>query len=210
MKKLLVGFCAASLLVASAIGYAGTVTFVNDYRQAVNFTASSGYMYNPVAQGTILPGGHFTFQVNGAITPNYNFMAYAPTGSNVVTGCGYIGQTVWDVTVRAGWSNETGRFGCWVYPTPMFMPVKHTCNKHKNQVVVYKNNSGMVSNGQGAVYSNSGGAYNGQGVVYSNSGGAYNGQGVVYRNSGGAYNGQGVMYNGQNTTYNNSGVSESH
>ena len=126
MKKLLISFCAASLLAASVIGYAGTVTFVNDYRQAVNFTASSGYMYNPVAQGTVLPGGQFTFQVNGAITPNYNFMAYAPAGSNVVTGCGYIGQTVWDVTVRAGWSNETGRFGCWVYPTPMFMPVKHT------------------------------------------------------------------------------------
>ncbi len=187
MKKLLISFCAASLLAASVIGYAGTVTFVNDDRQAVNFTASSGYWYNPVAQGTVLPGGQFTFQVNGAITPNYNFMAYAPAGSNVVTGCGYIGQTVWDVTVRAGWSNETGRFGCWVYPTPMYVPVRHhhVCNKYKHQkVVVYSNNSGMVSNGQGVVYSNSGGAYKGQGVVYSNSGKVYNGQNTTYGNSG--------------------------
>ena len=78
MKKLLISFCAASLLAASAISYGSTITFVNEYRQPVNFVASSGYAYNPVAQGTILSGGHFTFQVDGPITPDYNFMAYAP------------------------------------------------------------------------------------------------------------------------------------
>ena len=194
MKKLLIGFCAASLLAASAIGYASSITFVNEYRQPVNFVASSGYAYNPVAQGTILSGGHFTFQVYGPITPDYNFMAYVPAGSNVVTGCGYIGQTVGDVTVKAGWSSETGRFGCWVFPTPI--PVKHVCNKNKQQktVVYYNNNSGGVYNGQGVVYSNSGGAYNGQRTVYGNSNGVYNGQRTVYSNSGGAYNNQGVVY----------------
>jgi hypothetical protein len=168
MKKILISFCAASLLAASAISYASSVTFVNEYRQPVNFAASSGYVYNPVAQGTILPGGHFTFQVNGPITPDYNFMAYVPSGSNVVTGCGYIGQTVGDVTVKAGWSNETGKFGCWVFPTPMH--VKHACNKNKQQkTVVYSNNT-------------SNGYYNNRGVVYSNnySDGYYNNNGVIY------------------------------
>lgn len=184
MKKLLIGFCAASLLTASAIGYAGSVTFVNEYRQPVTFVASSGYVYNPVAQGTILPGGHFTFQVYGPVTPDYNFMAYVPSGSNVVTGCGYIGETVGNVTVKAGWSNETGRFGCWVFPTPV--PFKHVCHKNKHRIVVYdNNNSGVYYNGQGAMYSNSGGAYNNQGPGYNNSGRVYNnGQDTIYGNSG--------------------------
>lgn len=175
MKKLLISFCAASLLAASAISYGSTITFVNEYRQPVNFVASSGYAYNPVAQGTILSGGHFTFQVDGPITPDYNFMAYLPSGSNVVTGCGYIGQTVGDVTVKAGWSNETGKFGCWVFPTPM--PVKHVCNKNKQQKTVQK--IVVYTNGNSNGYSN--GYYNNNQGYYNNNQGYYNNnRGVVY------------------------------
>ena len=107
MKKLLIGLCAASLLAASAIGYAGTVTFVNKYDQPVTFVVSQGAVYNPVAGGTVMPGQTATQYVPGTFDSNTQFLAYPPYQTSTVTGCGVPMRLVDNVTVRAGWCTSS-------------------------------------------------------------------------------------------------------
>jgi hypothetical protein len=134
MKKLLIGLCAASMLAASAMGYAGSVTFVNNYDQPVTFVVSKGLVYNPVAGGTVPAGERATLLIDGPFTPDHSFMAFPPLSSISVTGCGKLTMPVENVTVKAGWSEMSGMFGCWLYPTPMY--VEH--EKHKKTCHGYK------------------------------------------------------------------------
>jgi hypothetical protein len=108
MKKLLIGLFAASLLAASAVGYAGSVTFVNSYNQPVAFVVSAGAVYNPIVAGTVPAGARATFPLEGPLTPDMNFLAWAPQGSNIVSNCGQPVGPVDHVTVRAGFPNGYG------------------------------------------------------------------------------------------------------
>lgn len=103
MKKLLIGLFAASLLAASAIGYAGSITFVNNYNKPVTFVVSAGAVYNPIVAGTVPAGGRSTLEISGPFTSDMNFLAWTPYGSSVVTNCGKPYGPVDNVTVRAGW-----------------------------------------------------------------------------------------------------------
>lgn len=108
MKKLLIGLFAASLLAASAIGYAGSITFVNNYNQPVTFVVSAGAVYNPILAGTVPAGGRSTLDIAGPFTSDMNFLAWTPYGSSVVTNCGRPYAPVDNVTVRAGWPGGYG------------------------------------------------------------------------------------------------------
>ncbi len=108
MKKLLIGLFAASLLAASAMSYAGSITFVNNYNQPVTFVVSAGAVYNPIVAGTVPAGGRSTLDIAGPFTPDMNFLAWTPFGSNVVTNCGRPYAPVDNVTVRAGWPGGYG------------------------------------------------------------------------------------------------------
>lgn len=136
MKKLLIGLCAASLLAASAVGYAGTVTFVNKYDQAVTFVVSHGPVYNPVAGGTVGPGEQFTQTVSGPFDSNNYFMAFPPYSSNIVSNCGHPMMPMDNVTVKAGWSRWTGMFTCRIYPTEQYVQYQQThkgCHRHHQE-----------------------------------------------------------------------------
>lgn len=140
MKKLLIGLCAASLLAASAIGYAGTVTFVNKYDQPVTFVVSQGAVYNPVAGGTVMAGQTATMYVPGTFDTNTQFLAYPPYQTDVVFGCGVPTMPINDVTVRAGWNRWTGMFGCRAFGTEGYQQfVKHHegCHKHHHHHMYY-------------------------------------------------------------------------
>lgn len=130
MKKLLIGLCAASLLAASAISYAGSVTLVNRANQPVTFVVSQGAVYNPVVLGTLQPGGKSTVLVSGPFTTDTHFMAYKPDGRSVVTDCGspYYGSLM-NVEVKAGRSMETGMFACRIYDLDS---VQKTCPNKKH------------------------------------------------------------------------------
>lgn len=135
MKKLLIGLCAASLLAASAIGYAGTVTFVNKFDQPVTFVVSQGPVYNPIAGGTLMPGQTSSQFVSGYFDSNTHFMAYPPYSSSVVTNCGSPMVSMDTVTVKAGWSKWSDSFGCRIYDTQNYQQYTktyhHGCPKYK-------------------------------------------------------------------------------
>lgn len=125
MKHLLISLCAASLMAASAIGYAETVTLVNKYNQPVTFAVSKGVVYNPVVLGTVGAGERMTATIDGPVTPEHYFMVYPPhSTNNVVTSCGNYYEVMNNVVVKAGWSKYTGMFSCRLYE------VKKPCPKH--------------------------------------------------------------------------------
>lgn len=132
MKKLLIGLCAAAMLAASALSYAGTVTFVNKYDEPVKFVVSDGPFYNPVVAGIVMPGNWYTFNTDGPSTSDYYFMAH-PISQPVVSNCGRLMYPVDNLTVKAGWSKMTGTFTCRLYETPKYVaPEKHkTCHYKK-------------------------------------------------------------------------------
>jgi hypothetical protein len=132
MKKLLIGLCAASLIAASAIGYAGSVTFVNKYDQPVTFVLSEGSVYNPVIGTTLDPGERASFMVDGPITSNHHFMAYPPKQAGVVTNCGSPLYPLDNVIVKAGWSMYTDKFACQLFFKPMWSTTYHHACKHKH------------------------------------------------------------------------------
>jgi len=115
MKKVLIGLFAASLLAASAVGYAASITLINKYDQPVNFVVSHGSVYNPVVIGTLGPYQKTMVNIEGPITPDFQFMAFPPYQSVVVTGCGHPLWETNNITVKAGWSRYTGMFACRIY-----------------------------------------------------------------------------------------------
>lgn len=134
MKKLLISLCAASCIAASAIGYAGNVILVNQYDKPVTFAVSKGSIYNPVVLTTLQAGERTTVWVKGVFTPDYHFMAYAPTHSMIVTNCGSPYEDMDNVMVKAGWSKVTGSFGCRIYTVPDYPPpVSHKTCPHKSK-----------------------------------------------------------------------------
>lgn len=101
MKKLLLSLCAASLLAASAVGFAGEVTFVNQFSQPVNFVVSQGghSSSQALAEGLVFPGQSGTVYFSGSFTPDTFIAAYShgiPVGSNCGRSLSYfdIGKVV--------------------------------------------------------------------------------------------------------------------
>ena len=116
MKKLLISLCAASLLAASVAGYAGSVTFVNNYNQPVTFVANQGVGYNPVVGGTLGAGESVTVNTEGPFDSHTMFMAFRP-GQNFesVRNCG-VPQGLMDVvTVVADPFLTPRAFSCHAY-----------------------------------------------------------------------------------------------
>ena len=115
MKKFFMGLCAACMLSASAIGYAGTVTFVNNYEQPVTFIVSTGTVYYPATGGTLEPGGRATLTVGEPFSANTYFMAFPPLNSITVSNCGHPTMPFNDVTIYAsGMRNHS--FSCYYEP----------------------------------------------------------------------------------------------
>lgn len=142
MKKLLISLCAVSLwIAASGVSYAGRVTFVNYSNQPVTFALSSGVVYNPIFKGTLLGGQHTTIFTYGPLTPDNTIMAYSPVQSSIVTNCGRIVYPLNDIIVRAGWSQRSGQFGCFVTTVLPYYPLHkrhHPCHKTHYHAHHYK------------------------------------------------------------------------